>query len=55
MIVGQKVEVQLVTCEPPSGEQLYSVTSANTLLVKGLNAQCHNKATLELAIFFQSS
>ena len=48
MIVGQKVEVQLVTCELPTGEQLHTVTSANTLLVKGLNAQYHNKSALEL-------
>ena len=48
MIVDQEVEVQLVTCELPTGEQLHTVTSANTLLVKGLNTQCHNKSTLDL-------
>ena len=48
MIVGQGVDVHLVTSEPPTGEQLRVVTSANTLLVKGLNAQYHDKAMLEL-------
>ena len=48
VIVGQDVEVQLVTSDPPSGEQLHTVTSANTLLVKGLNPQYHNKSELEL-------
>ena len=48
MIVGQEVEVQLVTSEPPTGEELHTVTSANTLLIKGLNTQYHNKSTIEL-------
>ena len=48
MIVDQEVEVQLVTCESSIGEQLHTITTANTLLVKGLNTQCHNKLTLEL-------
>ena len=49
VILGQEVEVQLVTSEPPTGEQLlHTVTSANTLLVKGLNPQYHNKPMLEL-------
>ena len=48
VIVGQEVDVQLVTSEPATGEQLHTVTSANTLLIKGLNPQYHNKLTLEL-------
>ena len=48
MIVDQEVEVQLVTSDPPTGEQLHTVTSANTLLVKGLNPQYRSKPMLEL-------
>ena len=48
MIVGQQVEVQLVVSEPATGEQLHTVTSANTLLVRGLDPQYHGKETLDL-------
>ena len=34
--------------EPATGEQLQTVTSANTLLVKGLDPQYHGKETLDL-------
>ena len=48
MICGQGVDVQLVVSEPATGEQLNTITSANTLLVKGVNVQYHNKSMLEL-------
>lgn len=48
MIVGQQVEVQLVVSEPATGEQLHNATSANTLLVKGLDPQYHGKEMLDL-------
>lgn len=47
-MLGQEVEVQLVASEPATGEELHTVTSANTLLIKGLNPQCHDKTMLEL-------
>ena len=47
-VFGHGVEVQLLVSEPPTGEQLNYVTSASTVLVKGLNAQYHNEPVLEL-------
>ena len=34
--------------EPATGEQLHTVTAANTLLVRGLDPQYHGKETLDL-------
>lgn len=47
-VLGHEVEVQLLVSEPATGEQMNDVTSVNTVLVKGLNAQYHNKPVLEL-------
>ena len=47
-VLGHGVEVQLLVSEPVTGEQINDVTSVNTVLVKGLNAQYHNIPVLEL-------
>ena len=50
VIFDQAVEVELVVSEPvlTAGEQFNTITSANILLVKWLNAQDLNKPMLEL-------
>ena len=48
VLFGKQIEVQLLSSGPPAmGECPQIVTSANALLVKGLNAM-HNKETLDL-------
>ena len=48
-VFGHKVEVQLVVSEAAADQQPDSITSAtNTLLVKGLNPECHNQSMLDL-------
>ena len=47
-VLGHEAEVHLVVSEPATGEQLNTLTSVHTVLVKGLNAQYHNKSVLEL-------
>ena len=49
-VLGYEVEVHLVNPEPwpATEEQLHTVTSTNTLLIKGLNAQYHSEVMLEL-------
>ena len=48
-VFGHKVEVQLVVSEAATDQQPDTITSAtNTLLVKGLNPECHNQTTLDL-------
>ena len=47
-VLGYEVEVQLVAPEPTTEEYLHTVTSTNTLLIKGLNTQYHSEGMLEL-------
>ena len=48
VIVGHKVEVQLISSESATGEHLHAVIPANVLLVKGLHPQYHDKSILKL-------
>jgi len=48
VILGQEIDVQLVVSEPATGEQLNTVTSTHTLLVKGLDVKFHDESMLEL-------
>ena len=52
MIVGQKVEVQLVSSKPATGEHLHTAPPANVLLVKGLHPQHHDESIL--AVYFSN-
>ena len=47
-VLGHEVEVQLLVSEPATREQINDIASVNTVLVKGLNAQCNSKSLLEL-------
>ena len=47
MLFGQEIEVQLASSGPPTmGKHPHTFTSANILLVKGLNIEKHNEETL---------
>ena len=48
-VFGHKVEVQLVVSEAATDQQPDTITStSNTLLVQGLNPECHNQSILDL-------
>ena len=48
-MLGHRVEVQLVVSKAATEQQPDTITSTNnTLLVKGLNPECHNQSMLDL-------
>ena len=49
MLFGREIEVQLVSSGLSAmGEHTHTITSANTLLVKGLNVESRNEEILDL-------
>ena len=49
IVLGHRVEVQLVVYEAATDQQPDTITStSNTLLVQGLNPECHSQSILDL-------
>ena len=49
VVLGHRVEVQLVISEATTDQQPDTITStSNTLLVQGLNPECHSQSILDL-------